>query len=287
MGKSPKYVSLEPDAFLSDEDFQIMTAEERGVYITVILYLYRNNGRLKFEEIKLRKLCNVNSEFGFQSVLSKFQVRRGYIRHKRVTKELQRAQVLVDRAINAANARHHKQCSSNAQASAKQCQVKLSKNKVNKEKEYKEKEIFDKARRNYPGTKRGIDTEYNNFQKHSDWKQVLPLLNPAIKQQVKVRADNRAACRFNPPWKNFKTWIYNRCWEETVGVTKTSEEKAKKEKQQIDQEKARLKEEYQEYLESKNTQALKDIKADGGHLVGLCGWIIDEILAKRKGQSKI
>jgi len=133
--KKPKYVSLEPDAFLSDEDFQIMTGEERGVYWTIILYLYRNNGKLKYEETKLRKLCNVNGEFGFQSVLSKFQVRRGYIRHKRVSREIKKAQALMDRGVKAAKARWHKQCTSNAQATAKQCQVKLSKGKVSKGKE--------------------------------------------------------------------------------------------------------------------------------------------------------
>lgn len=126
MARKPKYVSLEPDAFLSDEDFQIMTAEERGIYFTIILYLYRNNGRLKLEETKLRKLCNVNGEFSFQSVLSKFQVRRGYIRHKRVSVELKRAQILIDRGVNAAKARWNKQSTSNTQASTKQCQVKLS-----------------------------------------------------------------------------------------------------------------------------------------------------------------
>ena len=116
MANEPKYVSLEPDAFLSDEDFQIMTAEERGVYWTIILYLYRNNGRLKYDEIKLRKLCNVKSDYPLQSVSRKFQVRGGYIRHKRVTKELKRAQNLVDRGVKGAKARWLKQCSSNAQA---------------------------------------------------------------------------------------------------------------------------------------------------------------------------
>lgn len=123
MAGKPKYVSLEPKAFLSDDDFQIMTAEERGVYFSIILYLYGNNGRLKFEDKKLRKLCNVKSDFDFQTVLHKFQVRRGYIRHKRVTKELKRAQGLVDRAVKAQKARMLKQCLSNAQANAKQCQV--------------------------------------------------------------------------------------------------------------------------------------------------------------------
>ena len=122
--KQPKYVSFEPDAFLSDEDFQCMTAEERGVYCTLIFNLYRNNGRLKYDMLRLAKLCNVNGQFDFQTVLHKFQVRRGFIRHKRVTKELARAQALVDRAVKAAQTRWNKESTSNAQALDEQCQGK-------------------------------------------------------------------------------------------------------------------------------------------------------------------
>jgi len=57
-----------------------------------------------------------------------------------------------------------------------------------------------------------------------------------------------------------------------------------KPKPEKDQEMIRLRKEYQSYLEDKTTQALQDIKKDGGHLAGLCGRLIDEILAKRKGK---
>jgi uncharacterized protein YdaU (DUF1376 family) len=122
--KQPKYVSLEPDAFLSDLDFQAMTAEQRGVYCTLIFYLYRNNGRLRNDIDTLAKLCHVNGDFDFQTVLHKFQVRRGFIRHKRVTKELARAQVQVDKAVKAARTRWDKESTSNAQALDEQCQAK-------------------------------------------------------------------------------------------------------------------------------------------------------------------
>lgn len=122
--KQPKYVSLEPDAFLSDLDFQAMTAEQRGVYCTLIFYLYRNNGRLRYDIGVLAKLCHVNGDFDFQTVLRKFQVRRGFIRHKRVTRELARAQVRVDRAVKAAQTRWDRDSTSNAQALDEQCQVK-------------------------------------------------------------------------------------------------------------------------------------------------------------------
>lgn len=83
----------------------------------------------------------------------------------------------------------------------------------------KEKRIveFDRSRKLYPGTKRGNLTEYENFQKKiSDWKEVLPLLTPAIQNQIAYRAQLKAAGRFVPEWKNFKTWINNRCWEDST-----------------------------------------------------------------------
>jgi uncharacterized protein YdaU (DUF1376 family) len=124
--KQPKYVSLEPYAFLSDQDFIAMTAEERGVYCTLIFCLYCNNGKLDYDEKKLRKLCNVNSEFDFQNVFRKFRVRRGKLLHNRVTNELKRSQDRINKAVKAAKKRWKKQCPSNAQASSEQCQVKGS-----------------------------------------------------------------------------------------------------------------------------------------------------------------
>lgn len=64
--------------------------------------------------------------------------------------------------------------------------------------------------------------------------------------------------------------------------TKTPEQKTKEQKIYRNKEMQRLREENQEYLESKTTKALLDIKKDGGHLAGLCGWLIEEILAERR-----
>ena len=46
--------------------------------------------------------------------------------------------------------------------------------------------------------------------------------------------------------------------------------------------KQKIRESHQEYLESKSTQALLDIKKDNGYLWKLCGWLINEILRNRK-----
>ncbi len=61
-------------------------------------------------------------------------------------------------------------------------------------------------------------------------------------------------------------------------------EQEKKEQNQFDRKRKQgIRDSYQEYLEGKTTKALLDIKKDGGHLAGLCDWLIDEIIAKRKG----
>lgn len=100
-------------------------------------------------------------------------------------------------------------------------EVPVPQSRVDKEKsrvdESKYISIFDQARNEFYGTKRGLQTEYDNFQKkHEDWEKVLPLLLPAIKSQIINRERMRLKGDFVPPPKNFKTWINNRCWEETM-----------------------------------------------------------------------
>lgn len=76
--------------------------------------------------------------------------------------------------------------------------------------------IFDESRKLFKGTKRGLQTEYDNFvKKHADWKEVLSLLAPAVSQQIIWRAED--GCY----WKHLQTWINNRCWEETKGASQT------------------------------------------------------------------
>ncbi len=84
-------------------------------------------------------------------------------------------------------------------------------------KEYRS--IFNEARKLFGGTKRGNDTEFNNFvRKYNKWEELLPILKPAIENQICWREN--ANGEFRPPWKNFQTWINNRCWEEEVSTAK-------------------------------------------------------------------
>jgi hypothetical protein len=103
-----------------------------------------------------------------------------------------------------------------------------------------ELKIFDEARKLFParrvGSKRGNETEFKNFIRHKDWKEVLPLLKPAIERQIKWRKEtishNWANPKFRlfiPEWPNFQTWINQRRWEEEFELP--SEEKNRKTEQ--------------------------------------------------------
>jgi uncharacterized protein YdaU (DUF1376 family) len=108
-----KYVQLESDAFLTDIDFVQFTPAERGVYCSLILYLTSNSGKCTSEPLVLSRICNCESveEFEkiFQRISKKFQLRKGVIRHKRVSKELKRAkhfrQVCAEAGLKGASKR--------------------------------------------------------------------------------------------------------------------------------------------------------------------------------------
>lgn len=88
-----KYVQLESADFLSDPDFQLMTSEERGIYCSVIFYMYLNDGKILNEPQRIKKLCNVDTDFekSWRVVQKKFTEKNGYLTHKRVQKELAKA----------------------------------------------------------------------------------------------------------------------------------------------------------------------------------------------------
>ena len=75
-----------------------------------------------------------------------------------------------------------------------------------------EEKIFDQARKLYPGVKRGNETEFANFtKKHKRWREILPLLLPAIQAQIEWMDVPKGV--FRPGWKHFATWINQSFWE--------------------------------------------------------------------------
>lgn len=86
----------------------------------------------------------------------------------------------------------------------------------------KHDKIFDAARKLYPGSKRGNANEFKNFVTNSlypkkglckyDIEEVLPLLEPAIRRQIKWREEAKAS-EFRPEWKGFQVWVNDQYWE--------------------------------------------------------------------------
>lgn len=88
---------------------------------------------------------------------------------------------------------------------------------IKKDKEIinKVKKLFDNFRKLYPGTKKGLNTEFNNYKKkHQDYKSVIVILLPALLEQKRWRKEMATAGMFVPEWKHLQTWINQRCWEE-------------------------------------------------------------------------
>ena len=89
--------------------------------------------------------------------------------------------------------------------------------------EDKEMLVFEEIRKLYPGTKRGLETEFDNFtKKHKDWKEILTHLKTDLENQIEAR---KKSTGFIPEWANFSTWINQRKFEEVLMVTKGEKQK--------------------------------------------------------------
>ena len=88
-----KYVQLESGGFLSDPDFQLMTDAERGIYTSIIFYMYDNDGKILDDPERIKRLTNCEEDFEkkWETVRKKFIKKDGYLAHKRVRKELAKA----------------------------------------------------------------------------------------------------------------------------------------------------------------------------------------------------
>lgn len=74
---------------------------------------------------------------------------------------------------------------------------------------------FEDFRKTYPGTKRGFKIEFENFKKKypKTWREIVPLLLPAIEREIKYHQQAAAAGQFVPSYKYLQTWINNTGWE--------------------------------------------------------------------------
>ncbi len=105
--KEIKYIQLEASGFLTDIDFQMMNAEQRGVYCSIIFYLYCNEGKLELGENSITLLSGKFNKLAMISgcekvgadwdaiwlkIAHKFKITSNILTHKRVTAELIKAE---------------------------------------------------------------------------------------------------------------------------------------------------------------------------------------------------
>ena len=113
------------------------------------------------------------------------------------------------------------ECKGNAIKESKEKESKEKEKNTKKEKKHipipteSEQQMFDQARKFYLGSKRGFKTEFDNFVKKypTEWRNILPLLLPAILREKVDKEQKLKNNGFNQQWKNFSTWINGRCWE--------------------------------------------------------------------------
>ena len=102
----------------------------------------------------------------------------------------------------------------------------LDKKEVQEKEKIKDyKMVFEEFRKSYPGTKRGLEIEYENFRKkNKNWKEILPQLLPSLQNQHFARLEKAKKGGFVPEWKNMATWINQKCWEEEIVVNNIGNE---------------------------------------------------------------
>ena len=105
MSKDIFWIRCVPADFLSDSDLQGMDAEQRGVAFWLWMNLYTNNGKLKYNLKRLAGMCSTTPEVVEEVINEKFQVGDGFVSHKRVDAELERAKARHLKAVLASKAR--------------------------------------------------------------------------------------------------------------------------------------------------------------------------------------
>lgn len=85
---------------------------------------------------------------------------------------------------------------------------------------------FEEARKAFPGRKLGFSVEFENFVKKVGGRskaavEVLRLL-PGIEAEKVDREAKAAARAFVPEWKNFKTWINAKAWDQEFAAAGSS-----------------------------------------------------------------
>lgn len=132
---------------------------------------------------------------------------------------------LIENIINTLS--QNLQDAENAQAENKDVQKKTAPKTAEPSSELEQQ--FEEFRKAYKGRKRGHKEEFENFKKkNTDWREIVPLLMPALHRLEEYNAAAVAAGKWVPQWANLQTWINQRRWTEELPavVSPTSSQQA-------------------------------------------------------------
>ncbi len=123
----------------------------------------------------------------------------------------------LDEQYGDLSAKHKKNSENGSKGAEKRwSDIAYREDKIREDNKSKDDVFFETFRIAYPGTKRGLKTEFDNFKRHKDWREILPKLSETLTAQKKSREIKSGRSEFVPAWKNLKTWINQRCWEDSV-----------------------------------------------------------------------
>jgi hypothetical protein len=206
MSKDPAYLFYDGDAA---KDVSHMNRLERGAYFD-ILQTQRKFGRMSLEIIK--KVLGQDFDKTWEAIkiiLTYVEDKQHYFVLWLEESCIKRQKYCESRSVNRTKSKiNTKKHMSNISLTYVEHMENENENEIDI------KNAFELFRKLYPGSKRGLDTEYNNLcKKHDDYKNIIPLLSASLENQINWRTEMIAAKMFVPEWKMLQTWINQRCWE--------------------------------------------------------------------------
>ncbi len=218
MSKNPAFLFY-PGDWLTGTMF--MSMEEKGAYITLLCVQFEHG------ELEEEKILQIIGPELWEKIRIKFKKNsRGFFNKRLAFEQEKREKYSKSRANNRrkTSITHEKDMNNISDSHESDMENENENRNIDenrKENGNEDPKVFDalykadfeKARVMYPGSKLGLDTEFNYFKKkNKDWKELLTLLAPAIRRQIRWR-ENKQLGEFIPEWKGFQSWIYNRYWE--------------------------------------------------------------------------
>lgn len=191
--------------------------EQRGAYLELLLLQF-NHG--KFTETQVKQVLNTSYSNVWETINEKFKTDGTFFWNERMEQVKEERKAFVESRRNNRLGKTKDVTSVKLKKNTRKTLVKLVEGESKDNNIELNKKVFDVFRKLFPGTKKGNETEFDNFiNKTEDWKEILPTLEGIIKNQISIRASKKNAGEFVPEWKMLSTWINQRCWEEEMAFT--------------------------------------------------------------------